>query len=247
MNFIIIFQIKQSILLSITLEKKKIDLHEIIKKYNFIDKRSIKNIYTIDPKNSIDLDDAFSINKLSDTITNISIYITNVSIILDYMNLWNQLTDRISTLYLPKNKLVMLPNILSDNICSLLKDNEKFVFTISINIDIINYEILEYNFSNDIIIVSENYRYEEDKLLSNPNYKYLFETILKLNKNVYCLEEIKDSHDIIAYLMILMNYLSSCQLKQYNCGIYKTVLCNKEYNAPTDLPNDIKHFLKIME
>lgn len=222
-----------------------IDLSSIIKQYNIIDKRHIQNIYTIDPPNSIDLDDAFSINKVNDTMINISIYIANVSIILDYLHLWNNLTDRISTLYLPRNKLVMLPNILSDNICSLLENQERFVFTINIYVDITNYEILDYNFSNDIIIVSKNYRYEEEELLINSNYKYMFDTILKLNKNINCLEEIKDSHDIIAYSMILMNYLTSCCLKKHKTGIFKTVLCNKEYILPNkQLPNEIKNFLK---
>ena len=227
------------------INKSNIDIEYIVNKYNIRDKRHIENIYTIDPHNSVDLDDAFSINMITNNIVNVSIYIANVSIILDYLDLWNDLTERISTLYLPRNKLVMLPNILSDNICSLLENEERIVFTISINIDIINYKILEYNFSNDIIIVKKNYRYEEDELLSNLNYKYMFKTVFELNQKDHCLDKIEDSHDMIAYLMILMNYLSSRHLKRSKRGIYKTVISDKEYILPKkELPTDIQHFLK---
>ena len=73
----------------------------------------------------------------------------------------------------------------------------------------------------------------------------MFDKILKLNKNIRCVEEINDSHDIISYSMILMNYLTSCCLKKYKTGIFKTVLCDKDYKLPNEnLPTDIQIFLK---
>ena len=100
-------------------------------KYNVIDKRDV-NVYSIDPENSRDLDDAFSIEQVNDDQYKISIYIANVPIVLDCYDLWEHLTQRISTIYLPEERRTMLPEILSDNICSLLEDKERFAFTMEV-------------------------------------------------------------------------------------------------------------------
>ena len=221
----------------------ELDIESIIKKYNLNDKRSVRNIYTVDPRNSKDLDDAFSIN-ISDNIMNLSIYISNVSIILDYYNLWEKLTDRISTIYFPGYKLVMLPTILSDNICSLLENRERVVFSINIKIDIITQKIINYNFSNDIIIVSKNYSYKQIDNESPPNYNILYELVKKMNKETQYLEHINDSHGLIAYLMIMMNYYSSKKCVELRNGIYRCVDMDKTYVPPCYLDDDIKFFLK---
>jgi len=77
-------------------------INDIIHKYNIpiID----DNVFTIDTPNTIDFDDAISIN---DDI--ISIYISNVAIVIDYLNLWDSFTNRISNIYLPNKKYNMLP------------------------------------------------------------------------------------------------------------------------------------------
>ena len=100
------------------------NLHEIIDeisaKYPQIEDRTLSNVVTIDNSNTTDYDDAFSI--IDDEINNIyilSIYISNVSLILDHLNLWDSFSNRVSTIYLPDKKKPMLPCILSDNLCSL--------------------------------------------------------------------------------------------------------------------------------
>ena len=76
------------------------------------DRTSNTTVFTIDPKGSIDFDDAFSIQKISQTqisqeiTTNfrLSIYISNVPILLDTLQLWQSFGERISTIYLPDKK-----------------------------------------------------------------------------------------------------------------------------------------------
>ena len=90
--------------ISLTAFNKKVskinpDFLDIIQKYN-IENRQTYKVFSIDPEGCTDIDDAFSVIKKDDNYL-ISIYISNVPIILDYLNLWDSLSDRISTIYLP--------------------------------------------------------------------------------------------------------------------------------------------------
>jgi exoribonuclease R len=92
------------------------------------------SIFSIDPEKSVDFDDAFSIkqlpnfihnNKTYDNVFQLSIYISNVPIVLDYLNLWDSLSERISTIYMPDKRIPMLPSYLSEDICSLKKNTKQ--------------------------------------------------------------------------------------------------------------------------
>ena len=72
--------------------------------FNIEDRRDW-DIITIDPLTSRDFDDGFGFKKL-ETIDGkerslLSIYISNVSVWMEYLNLWTSFTERISTIYLP--------------------------------------------------------------------------------------------------------------------------------------------------
>jgi len=194
------------------------------------------NIYTIDPDGSLDYDDGFSIIQ-TDNIIKLSIYISNVSIVLDKLNLWSYFTNRISTIYLPNKKKSMLPPILSDDLCSLKENTDRYAFTMDIFIN--DKEIIEIKYSNCLINVTKNYFYEEESLLNNSDYILLLDTVRKLSVN-----PINDSHDAVAYLMILMNYHCSRKMSEFKNGIYR-VTSFKESDSNLDLlPDSIKTTVK---
>ena len=56
-------------------------------------------IFTIDPEKSRDFDDAIGM-KLEDNYV-LSIYISNVTLWMEAMGLWESFSDRIATIYLP--------------------------------------------------------------------------------------------------------------------------------------------------
>ena len=173
-------------------------IDDIISKYSIPKKEG--NIFTIDAPGSIDLDDAISI---SENI--ISIYITHVPIILDYLQLWHSFTNRISNIYLPDKKRSMLPAILSQ-LCSLNEGQKRICLVMDINI--INQT---YNFSLCFIKVTNNYHYDSD--LSNHND---YQRIKK-----YC--KCKNANDVISKLMILFNTNMANSMKIFKNGIYKRV------------------------
>jgi exoribonuclease R len=200
------------------------------KNSNINDRRSWKT-FTIDPSLCTDYDDAFSIMKINNT-TMISIYISNVPLVLDQFELWTAFTERISTIYLPNRKKSMLPPILSDDLCSLVKSHDRFAFTLDITINE-NYEIISSLFSNTLINIKENFIYEEPKLLTNNDYNHLLVVTKEIQKKYEYTTEIKDSHDLVEHWMLLMNIYTAERLEPYKKGIFRitTPIENKFMSA----------------
>jgi exoribonuclease R len=238
----------------VTEQSKKENITDaIIKNSKTEDRRIGYNVFSIDPLGSKDFDDAFSI-QIYEKYVIISVYIANVPLIIDYLNLWSEFTERVSTIYLPSNKKSMLPPILSDDLCSLQEGKERFAFTMDIKIlknDVVENnkelaKIVDITFSNTLIKILKNYVYEEPLLLSKPNYIVLLEYTRHLQKNLPYLDEIKDSHDVVAYYMILMNYESSKKMIEHNVGIFRATSSDKESieKELIEPPGEIKNFIK---
>ena len=207
-------------------------------KYPSLEDRLDHYVFSIDPPNSTDFDDAFSIQEVAD-VTKISIYISNVTLWLDYLQLWSSFSRRISTIYLPDKKRPMLPTILTDNLCSLKENNIRFAFVLDLFIR--NGEIIDTNYANCFISVTKNYRYEEPHLKNDAKYSQLAILTHHLAQKYPYLNGIKDSHDVVSYLMIMMNYHTAKELINFNAGIFRSTIC-KEKNNPimeSDLSTNI--------
>ena len=184
-------------------EQQKDIIKNICKKYN-IEERNDK-VFTIDSTESIDLDDGISI-KNENGVDIVSVYITHVPIVLDYLNLWGSFTNRISTIYLPDKKRSMLPMALSQ-LCSLNQNEERVCLVMDIDTN-----IMKHTLSIAKVKIHKNYSYDEDKLLSNRDY-------IKIRDIFKC----KNSHDLIEELMILFNKECTNRMKRFKNGIYKHI------------------------
>ena len=224
-------------------------IEEILGKYNLVDRRDV-NIYSIDPTLSKDFDDAFSFNE-NEEYAYLNIYIANVAIWLDALDLWNSFSNRIATIYLPDRKRPMLPTVLSDALCSLQEGRTRFAFTLEIVFNKKNMEIESYNYSNSVIKVTKNLRYDTPEQENNITYLKLKQFIQKVNrkKKYKYVESIETSHELIAYLMILMNYISANEMKKLKIGIYRSAKYNDidKFNPPEDASEKIKRFLKMWQ
>lgn len=213
---------------------------------NRIDK-NIWKIFTVDPPNTMDFDDGFSIRSLNETQTMLSIYISNVSIWMDALNLWGTFSRRISTIYLPDRKRPMLPSILSDILCSLQSGSSRIALVMDLIIE--NDVITSFRYSNCIIQVSKNYAYEEEALLQDEDYLKVFDITRRLSKKYKYLSNVRNSHELVCYLMVLMNYNTAQELLKCKNGVFRSAAINKKINIeeilPTDLPEDVVKFMKI--
>jgi exoribonuclease R len=220
-------------------------IFEIIKtKYPSIQDRTAWRIITIDPPTSLDFDDGFSIVEHGDGTQQLSIYISNVTIWLDVLNLWNSFSKRISTIYLPDKKRPMLPTILSDGLCSLQENAMRVAFVMDIFIK--KNEITDIKYANCFVKVSKNYAYEDPKLLENSYYLRLLDLTRIISvKNKY-IENIADSHDMVCYLMIFMNYHCAKELLQHTTGIFRSTIMKGNFSVPDKIPKEVGKMIKIM-
>ena len=216
----------------------------ICKKYPQIEDRTCWKTFTIDPATSLDYDDGFSIKKLNDNQTLLSIYIANVTIWMDSLNLWSSFSQRISTIYLPDRKRPMLPTILSDCLCSLQQNMRRFAFVIDIVLDEQS-KIISINYTNALIRVFKNFYYEEHSLLANPEYNFLLDTTKKMATNYKYINNVRDSHEVVCYLMVLMNYHCAKELYNSHNGIFRSTIIKKQIKLPDSLPEDVNSFIKI--
>lgn len=229
--------------------KSKAEEHDsfitgICKKYPQVEDRTSWKTFTIDPPTSLDYDDGFSIKKLNDNQTLLSIYIANVTIWMDSLNLWSSFSQRISTIYLPDRKRPMLPTILSDCLCSLQQNMRRFSFVIDIVLDE-DCNIVSINYTNALIRVFKNFAYEEHSLLADNDYQFLLNTTKKMVTKYKYINNIKDSHEVVCYLMILMNYHCAQKLLTSHNGIFRSTIIKKHISLPDSLPEDVNNFIKI--
>ena len=221
-------------------------VENIKKKYTNIEDRTNKSfwhIFTIDPPGSLDFDDGFSIIDRDDGIQQLSIYISNVTIWMDILNLWDSFSRRISTIYLPDKKRPMLPTILSDCLCSLQENTTRIAFVMDIFIKA--NEIVDIKYSNCFIKVFKNYCYEEANLLKDAKYLQLLDITQILSKQNKYISNVRNSHEIVCYLMIFMNYNCAKELLKHKTGVFRSTIMKREFEVPSNVPEDVAKFIKI--
>jgi exoribonuclease R len=230
------------------LEKKTHEavIDNIKLKYPNIEDRTDKkfwHIITIDPLHSQDFDDGFSIVNIEDGIQQLSIYISNVTVWMDLLNLWDSFSQRISTIYLPDKKRPMLPTILSDCLCSLQENVSRIAFVMDIFIK--DNEIINIKYGNCFIKVFKNYCYEEPKLLGDYRYLQILETTIKLSKKFKYINNVRNSHETVCYLMIFMNYHCATELIKHKTGIFRSTIMKRDFVVPDNIPDEVGKFIKI--
>ncbi|MBI96703.1 hypothetical protein CL656_06130 [bacterium] len=211
---------------------------------NIIDRTKGYYVFSIDGKTTTDYDDALS---FQDNV--LSIYISNVAIWLDILQVWDAFSKRVSTIYLPNHKRNMLPNILSDELCSLIKNQNKIALTMDIHLDIDennNVKSIEkIEFKNCLINLKENFIYDSEKLLKNKHYKNILHIVRDINQNHLFIHNIRNSYDFISYLMIFMNYKTSIILKTNEIGIFRRLEYHYDDNKykNIEITNEDKQFI----
>ena len=218
--------------------------------YTIEDRRAYP-IISIDPEGCTDIDDAIGLSKTSQGNTVISIYIANVPLMIEYLDLWQFLSDRISTIYLGDKKIPMLPMSLSENMFSLLQGEDRCVFVVDIHIEenraINSKYIVKYSYHTALIKVEKNYAYEANDLLIRPDYQEMLQLIKHFNQRLRYVERINDSHNLVEFCMILMNYECSKILLKKNRGIFRSarsVAISDNDCDPNALPSEFKHILQ---
>jgi ribonuclease R len=155
-----------------------ISTEEIKKRRDF---RSICT-FTIDPHDAKDFDDALSIQKLENNNWEIGIHIADVShYIKENDELDIEAKERATSVYLVDRVVPMLPEVLSNNLCSLRPNEEKLCFSAVFEITE-NAEIKSEWFGKTIINSNHRFSYEDAQRIIEENKGDYNNEIFILNK-----------------------------------------------------------------
>ena len=156
----------------------EITKEEIAKRKDF---RSVCT-FTVDPHDAKDFDDALSVQKLKNNNWEIGIHIADVSHYIqtnDIIDLEAQ--ERATSVYLVDRVVPMLPEILSNNLCSLRPNEEKLCFSAVFELNEKG-KIKKEWFGKTIILSDHRFTYEDaQKVIENEKGKLAAELLL-LNK-----------------------------------------------------------------
>lgn len=212
----------------------------IAKNAHFEDRRNTR-VISVDPQGSRDFDDAFGFRREGDDSV-VSIYIANVSVWLETLGLWDEFAERTSTIYLPDRKRPMLPSVLSDQLCSLMQGETRFALTVDVVVRA--GKMASWSFHNTIVNVARNYVYEDPCLGEDACYVDTLATVKPLAQGY--VDEVHDSHDLVACLMVIANCLCARRMLEDKVGIYRSVALRATPEIPVSLPPGVRNFVRVL-
>jgi ribonuclease R len=145
----------------VKLESEKIS--EFISESEITNRRDIREIttFTIDPIDAKDFDDALSVNIINDNNIEIGVHIADVShYVIPDTELDKEALKRATSVYLVDRVVPMLPERLSNGICSLKPNEDRLAFSVIFNIDK-NGDIIKEWHGKTIIHSNRRFTYEE--------------------------------------------------------------------------------------
>ena len=156
---------------------KQIAEKEILRRRDF---RSVTT-FTIDPADAKDFDDALSFEQLSEGLYRVGIHIADVSYyVRPGTALDAEAYHRATSVYLVDRTIPMLPEALSNNLCSLNPGADKLCYSAVFDIDD-HAKVHKEWFGHSVINSNRRFNYEEAQEIIETKQGDLADIILKLN------------------------------------------------------------------
>jgi ribonuclease R len=182
-------------------ERQAESIEEIIPAEEIAKRRDFRNVltFTIDPIDAKDFDDAISFRKLDNGNVEIGVHIADVShYVKQGTALDKEAFERGTSVYLVDRVIPMLPERLSNGLCSLRPNEDKLCFSAVFELDN-EANVVEQWFGRTIIHSDTRFSYEDaQEILENKSGKHS-EELLKLNELAYILRERKFKHGAISF------------------------------------------------
>jgi ribonuclease R len=165
-------------------------------------RRDMRDILTmtIDPADAKDFDDAISFKELGDETFEIGVHIADVSyFVTPGTSLDREAQKRGLSVYLVDRTIPMLPEVLSNDLCSLNPNEDKFTFSAVFKIDK-NAQILDKWFGRTVIHSDKRFSYEDanDVIVGKVNGPHQAE-LRKLNDLAKIMEKQKFNNGAINF------------------------------------------------
>ena len=182
-------------------EKQAEAIEETILAEEIAKRRDFRKIltFTIDPADAKDFDDAISFRKLDNGNIEVGVHIADVShYVKQGTALDKEAFERGTSVYLVDRVIPMLPERLSNGLCSLRPNEDKLCFSAVFELDQ-EANVVGQWFGKTIIHSDTRFSYEDaQEILENKTGKHS-EELLKLNELAYILRERKFKHGAISF------------------------------------------------
>ena len=182
-------------------EKEANEIPEEITAEEIAKRRDFRNVltFTIDPADAKDFDDAISFKNLENGNIEVGVHIADVShYVRPDSSLDKEAFDRGTSVYLVDRVIPMLPERLSNGLCSLRPNEDKLCFSAVFELDHEANVISEW-FGKTIIHSDTRFSYEDAQEVLENNVGKHSEELLKLNELAHKLRERKFKHGAISF------------------------------------------------
>lgn len=182
-------------------EKLAEEIPEEIPAVEFTKRRDFRNIltFTIDPADAKDFDDAISFQVLENGNYEVGVHIADVSYyVTPGSDLDKEAYSRATSVYLVDRVIPMLPERLSNGLCSLRPNEDKLCFSAVFELDA-EANLKNQWFGRTIIHSDRRFAYEEAQEVIENKAGDCAEAILKLNELAYILRDRKFKNGAISF------------------------------------------------
>jgi len=155
--------------------------------------------FTIDPADAKDFDDAISFKKLDSGDYEIGVHIADVShFVVPGTALDREALKRATSIYLVDRTIPMLPEVLSNDLCSLNPNEPKYAFS-AVFVMNSDAQVLERWFGRTLIVSDKRFAYEDAQAIMDAKSGTLVEELLTLNDLAKKLKTEKFKHGAIEF------------------------------------------------
>jgi ribonuclease R len=172
-------------------------------------RKDFRNVttFTIDPEDAKDFDDALSMRKLKNGLWEVGIHIADVTHYIKPNTILDQEAfERGTSVYLVDRVVPMLPEKLSNNVCSLRPNEDKLCFSAVFHMDE-EASVRDQWFGKTIINSDRRFNYQEAQEIIDTGEGDLKNEILKLNELARKLREERFKHGSIAFERVEVKFL----------------------------------------
>jgi ribonuclease R len=209
-------------------EKAAEEIPLLITAQDYAERRDFRKAttFTIDPADAKDFDDAISLQQLKNGNWEVGIHIADVTHYVKSKSLLDQEAyERATSVYLVDRVVPMLPEKLSNLVCSLRPDEEKLCYAVVFEMDE-KAKVVDQWFGRTVIVSNRRFTYEEAQDIIETGEGDLHKEILQLHKLAQILREKRFSAGSFSFERVEVKF--HIDENGYPTGVYYKE--NKESN-----------------
>ena len=155
--------------------------------------------FTVDPADAKDFDDALSVRKIKDGVWEVGVHIADVThYVRPHSVIDDEAVERGTSVYLVDRTIPMLPEKLSNELCSLRPDEESLCFSAVFTLNE-EAEVLDKWFGRTVIHSDRRFTYEEAQQIIETGKGDFAEEVLTLNRLAQRMRKTRFKHGAVSF------------------------------------------------